>query len=253
MNRFKDKAIVITGGAGSIGKETAKHYVDEGAKVMLVDLDENALKNAKEEIGNNVEIQSADVADSSDVEAYVNAAKEKFGKVDAFFNNAAIEGDVKPLDEYPETMFDKVMMVNVKGMWLGLKYMFPVMKEQGHGSIVISSSVAGLQGSPNVVAYVTSKHALVGMMRTAALEGGPHGIRVNSIHPSPIDNRMMRSLEKGFSGDDPEAAKKQFEQSIPMGRYGKPEEVARLVLFLSSDESGFINGGTFTVDGGMTV
>lgn len=253
MNRFKDKAVVITGGAGSIGKEAAKQYVDEGAKVMLVDLDENALKKAKEEIGRNVETHAADVADCSDVQAYVNAAKEKFGKIDAFFNNAAIEGVVKPLDEYPEPMFDKVMMVNVKGVWLGLKYMFPVMKEQGQGNIVITSSVAGLQGSPNVVAYVTSKHALVGMMRTAALEGGPAGIRVNTVHPAPIDNRMMRSLEKGFSEDAPDAVKEQFEQTIPLGRYGKPEEVARLALFLSSDESQYITGATFAIDGGMST
>jgi len=144
------------------------------------------------------------------------------------------------------------MDVNVKGVWLGMKHAFPHMKNSG-GSVIITSSVAGLQGTPNVMAYVTSKHATIGAMKVGALEGAEHNIRVNSIHPSPVDNRMMRSLEEGFAPGGAEEAKKGFEQMIPLGRYGKNEEIASLALFLASDESKFITGSTYAIDGGLTA
>jgi NAD(P)-dependent dehydrogenase (short-subunit alcohol dehydrogenase family) len=150
-------------------------------------------------------------------------------------------------------MYDKVLSVNVKGVWLGLKHAFPHMKENGGGSVIITSSVAGLQGTPNVMAYVTSKHAVIGSMRVAALEGAEHNIRVNSIHPSPVDNRMMRSLEEGFAPGAAEEAKEGFEQMIPLKRYADNSDIADLVVFLASDESSFITGSTYSIDGGMTA
>lgn len=191
MNRLENKVAIITGGAGSIGRITAKLFVEEGAKVMLVDMNEKELEVVKSEIGGDtIKFCIADVSKASDVERYVNETVKAFGKVDIFFNNAGIEGVVKPLVEYPEEIFDKVMAVNVKGVWLGNKFVLPQMND--HGSIIITSSVSGLLGSANVSAYITSKHAAVGIMRATAMEAAHRRIRVNSVHPSPVDNRMMR-------------------------------------------------------------
>ena len=252
--RLKNKVAIITGGAGGIGLETAKLFLNEGAKgVLLVDLDEEMLKDAAKGLdSDNVAFFSADVSKSDEVKAYTEKAIEEFGQIDVLFLNAGIEGVVKPLTEYPEEMFDKVLDVNVKGVWLGMKHAFPHMKDTG-GSVIITSSVAGLQGTPNVMAYVTSKHATIGAMKVGALEGAEHNIRVNSIHPSPVDNRMMRSLEEGFAPGGAEEAKKGFEQMIPLGRYGKNKEIANLALFLASDESEFITGSTYAIDGGLTA
>lgn len=247
------KVVVITGGAGSIGQATAKLFLDGGAKVVLVDLTEDALQKAVDELGggDNVSLCAADVTNSQDVKNYVAKSVEKFGKIDAFFNNAGIEGIVKPIADYPEEDFDKVMAVNVRGVWLGCKYVLPEMNDGG--SIIITSSVSGLVGTPNISGYITSKHAVVGIMRALAVEAAPRGIRVNTVHPSPVDNRMMRSLEEGFSPGDGESAKKELEKLIPLGRYAKPEEIGQLVLFLASDASRFITGTRQVVDGGQTV
>lgn len=251
-NRLKEKTAVITGGAGAIGKSTAKRFLEEGASVLLVDLKEDDLKSAVDVLGGDrVYYAVADVSKADDVKNYAHAARQQFDKVDIFFNNAGIEGVVKPITEYPVEEFDKVMGVNVRGVWLGMKYMIPLMKDGG--SIIISSSVAGLRGTANVSGYVASKHALVGIMRTAALELAGNGIRVNAINPSPVDNRMMRSLEEGFSPDESKEAKKQFEQMIPMGRYAENEDIANLVMFLAGDESRFVTGTVNPADGGMTA
>jgi len=255
MKRFDKKTVVITGGSGSIGKITAAKFLKEGANIVLVDLDQEALEEAKKELGegNEVLIVKADVTSEKDTKNFVQKAKETFGGIDILFANAGIEGTVKPIVEYDNDEFDKVMQVNVKGVFLSIKHVIPALKAAGGGSIVISSSVAGMQGTPNTVAYVTSKHALVGLMRTAAKELAKDGIRVNTINPSPVDNRMMRSLEEGFAPGQAVEAKKSFEQTIPMGRYATPEEVADLVLFLAGDESKFITGTTNPIDGGLTA
>jgi len=255
MKRFEGKTAVITGGGGGIGSITGELMAKEGAKVLLVDLHEDDLKKTVEKINNpNVHYFAADVTDEKQVQAYAKKAEELFSHVDVFFNNAGIEGKVLPLEDYPSDLYRKVIDVNVHGVYYGLKYIFPLMKKSGKGgSVIITSSVAGIKGTPNVLPYVTSKHAIIGMMRSAALEGAPHKIRVNTVNPSPIDNRMMRSLEEGFAPGQGEEAKKSFEQSIPLGRYGTNEEVARLVLFLASDDSEFITGTVNPVDGDMTA
>lgn len=252
MKKLENKTVVITGGAGSIGKTTAKLFLAQGAKVMLVDLNEKSLKEAEKELDSkHVSYVVADVTKAKDVKHYAAAALKLFGKVDVFFNNAGIEGVVKPVIDYPEEIFDKVMAVNVKGIWLGNKYMVPIMKDGS--SIILSSSVAGIGGSPGVCAYVASKHAVVGLMRNLSLELAPRKIRVNTINPSPVDNRMMRSLEEGYAPSHGDKAKKGFMASIPLGRYAAPEEIASLVLFLAGDDSQYITGTTQVIDGGMNA
>ncbi len=250
MKQLENKVVIITGGAGSIGKTTARLFLDEGAKIMLVDTDKIQLKEIVNEFSNkNLLYCVADVSKAKDVEFYVNETIRLFGKIDVFFNNAGIEGVVKPIIDYPEEVFDKVISVNVKGVWLGNKYVLPKMKEGG--SIIITSSVAGLIGLANLSAYVTSKHALVGIMRSTAIEAAPLKIRVNTVHPSPVNNRMMRSIEDGHSSNETNDIKSMFEASIPLKRYAEPIEIAKLVLFLASDSSQFITGTTLVIDGGM--
>lgn len=248
VGRLQDKVAVITGGAGGIGKVTAKRFLDEGASVVLVDLFEDALAEAKKELGESVLTVQADVSKEEDVQKYVDETVEKFGKIDIFFNNAGIEGKVAPITEQKVEDFDKVLSVNVRGVFLGLQKVLPVMIKQASGSIINTSSIAGLGGSPNVSPYITSKHAVVGLTKAAAVESAPHGIRVNSIHPSPVNTRMMRSLETGLEVDEATMAK-----SIPLGRYGESDDIASLVVFLASDESTFITGSQYRIDGGMAA
>ncbi|QGN24275.1 SDR family NAD(P)-dependent oxidoreductase [Elizabethkingia anophelis] len=252
MAKLANKVAVITGGSGAIGSTTAKLFLNEGAKVVLVDINEEALSKVASELANpNVSYIVADVTKATDVQKYVEHTLKTFGKIDVFFNNAGIEGVVKPIAEYPEEAFDKLILVNIKGVWLGLKYVLPEMNDGG--SIINTSSVAGLSGTANMSAYVTSKHAVIGLTRTIALEAAPRNIRVNSIHPSPVDNRMMRSLEDGFAPGAGESAKQAFEATIPLKRYATNEDIANGVLFLSSDDSKFITGMKLVIDGGMTM
>ncbi|MCE4050091.1 MULTISPECIES: SDR family oxidoreductase [Bacillaceae] len=253
MSRLANKVALITGGAGGIGKVTAKRFLEEGAKVVLVDLFQEPLNQAKAELeafGEVIVIQ-ADVSQEEDVKNYVKKTVEKFGRIDVFFNNAGIEGKVAPITEQKVEDLDKVLAVNVRGVFLGLKHVLAVMKEQGSGSVINTSSVAGLSGSPNVTPYIASKHAVVGLTKATAVEVAPYKVRVNSVHPSPVNTRMMRSLEEGFAPGQAEAAKADMEKSIPLGRYGESEDISNLVLFLASDESAFITGVQYRVDGGM--
>ncbi len=252
MKKLKNKIAVITGGAGGIGKAAADRFLKEGGSVVLVDLKEEDLKEAAEELGGtDVYYVAADVSKVEDVKGYVNYVKEKFGRVDIFFNNAGVEGIVKPISDYPVEDYDKLMAVNVRGVWLGMKYVSPLMGDGG--SIIITSSVAGMGGMANMSPYVASKHALVGITRTLALELAASNIRVNAINPSPVDNRMMRSVEEGFGGGDVSAAKKKFEEMIPLGRYATNKDIADVVMFLASDESRFLTGIVLPLDGGMTA
>lgn len=255
MARLDGKVAIITGGAGGIGQATARLFVDEGASVVLVDVDAAALQAAVVAIGGDrVSAVAADVARADDSDRYVRAAIERHGGIDIFFANAGIEGVVAPLVEQPDDAFDRVLAVNVRGAWLGLKRVMAHMQERGAGgSIIITSSIAGVRGSPMLAPYAISKHAVIGLMRSAALAGAAHGIRVNTVNPSPVETRMMRSIEAGASPAAPERAKAERVGRIPLGRYGLPEEVAHLVLFLASDESRYCTGGVYMIDGGLTA
>ncbi|MFN8846660.1 MAG: SDR family NAD(P)-dependent oxidoreductase [Bdellovibrionales bacterium] len=254
MNKLENKVAVITGGSGGIGFATAKLFLAEGARVLLVDRDEKTLTQVCHSLGSqSAKYCVADVSKTSDVKNYVAAAIQHFGAIDILFDNAGIEGHASTLVDMSEEDFDRVLSVNIKGAWLGLKYCAPEMMKRGGGSIMITSSVAGLRGSPNLGHYVTSKHAVIGLMRSAAIELGPKKIRVNTINPGPINNRMMRSIEEQFAPGAGAQVKAGFELKIPLGRYGENEEVAKLALFLSSSDSEYLTGGTYVVDGGYTA
>jgi NAD(P)-dependent dehydrogenase (short-subunit alcohol dehydrogenase family) len=243
MSRLEGKVAVITGGAGGIGIAAAKRFVEEGAKVLLVDLDEQALVNASNEVGSNVSAYCvADVTSKADTDRFIQQAVDVFGGVDIFLANAGIEGEVIPFLEASEAMFDKVMAVNVKGM-----------QARGGGSIIITSSVAGIKGASMLAPYVTSKHAVIGLMRSAALAGAEHNIRVNTVNPSPVETRMMRSLEEGMMPEDTSAAHDRMSANIPLGRYAEPKDIANMMLFLASDESAFLTGGVYMADGGTSA
>lgn len=252
MKKLENKVAIITGGAGSIGKITAQLFLEEGAKVMLVDLTEDTLKTVVQEINSeHLKYCVADVSKAVDVENYINETVKLFGKIDVFFNNAGIEGDIKPITDYSEEIFDEVIAINVKGIWLGNKYALPQMKDGS--SIIITSSLSGILGSTNLSGYIASKHAVVGIMRSTAIEVASRKIRVNSIHPGPVNNRMMRSIEEGEVEGHAEEVKKHIENTIPFGRYAEPIEIAKLVLFLASDDSQYITGATHVIDGGMSA
>jgi NAD(P)-dependent dehydrogenase (short-subunit alcohol dehydrogenase family) len=255
MGRLDGKVAIITGGSGGIGLAAGRLFTREGARgVLLVDLQEEPLKNAVQSIGGAaVSYTVADVTQPEQVQAYVRTAVERYGGVDISLQNAGIEGVVQPITDYPIDIFDKVLAVNVRGVWLGLKYLMPEMKKRGGGSIIITSSVAGIRGTPGVSAYITSKHAVIGLMRTAALEGAEYNIRVNTVNPAPIETRMMRSLEEGFAPGEAVRAKERIAATVPLRRYGSPEEVAALMLFLASAESRYCTGGVYMVDGGISA
>lgn len=254
MEKFAGKVIIITGAAGGIGKVTAKKLAEQGAKLALVDLKLDAIQAVIAELGlneaNAIALQ-ANVANESEVKAYVDATVDKFGRIDGFFNNAGIEGITANVEDYPTETFELVINVNVKGAFLGLKYVVPVMKKQGYGSIVNTASGAGLIGSPGFVGYNSSKHAVIGMTRVVALETAAFGVRVNAVAPGVINTRMMRQIEKNTVPSDVEGAQKAFSAAVPMGRYGEPEEVANVALFLLSDDASYVSQSIYTVDGGQ--
>ncbi len=254
--QMQGKVCVVTGGAGSIGLTSAKLLLEEGAKVMLTDLSEAALKEAATKIGSgsdttNIAWCAADVTKSDQVKNAVALAVSRFGKIDVLFSNAGNFGTVAPISEYPEDVFDSVIAVHVKGAFLAAKHAVPHMNDGG--SIIITSSIVGVKGDPGVYGYITAKHAQVGLMRVLAKELAGRNIRVNTIHPGPVDNNFQLNVEKNLSGVIGRDATQFFNDIIPLHRHVRAEEVARSVLYLASDASSFTTGSLLMVDGGLSA
>ena len=245
------KVALITGAAGVIGSATAALFARRGAAIVAVDrpgADFTMLRSVLAQSERESFFVEADVTQEDDVRRYVATAIEAAGRIDIFFNNAGIEGPQASLADYPLAEFRRILEVNVVGVFLGLQAVLPLMQAQGSGAIVNTSSIAGMIGATNMAGYIASKHAVLGLTRVAALEGAPFGVRVNSVHPGFIDSRMLSDIATRLGGDAAGLA-----ASVPAGRLGTPEEVAKAVAFLASDESSYMNGSALVLDGGQTV
>ena len=256
--RFAEKVVIITGAAGDIGSAAVKRFASEGAAVVAVDMNETALQSlvaACESQGHSIISVVADVTQEDGVKRYVETAVNAHGSIDVLFNNAGIEGDCCCISEYDTAIFDRVMAVNVKAAFLGMKHVVPIMQGHGGGSIINAASVAGLSGAPGFSAYTASKHAVIGLTRSVAKQQGIHNIRVNAVCPSAVDGNMMNAVEQKMQPDseDTQELRKALQATVPLQRYAKPSDVVSIVAYLSSDEASFINGGVYTVDGGVTA
>lgn len=252
MALMDNKCCIITGGAGSLGLASAKLLLSEGARVLLVDRSREDLDKAAEGLEEDkVLTATADVTDADQTKAYIGKAIDAWGQLDVLFSNAGVSGTNAPITDYPEDIFDNVISVNVKGSFLACKYAIPHMTSGG--SIIVTSSIMGVQARPNSVGYITSKHALVGMVRCVAREVAGKNIRVNILAPGPIDNEFQAIIEERITKTTGIDGTAMLNQMIPLGRHAQPDEVAKSVLFLASDQSSFSTGSVFMADGGFNA
>jgi NAD(P)-dependent dehydrogenase (short-subunit alcohol dehydrogenase family) len=254
MGLLQDKVCVITGGAGSIGLASAKLFLAEGAKVTLVDLRDSDLERVLVALENNrASGFAADVSQAAQMKSAIDATCAFWGaKIDVLFSNAGNAGVVKPVTDYPEDVFDQVLAVHVRGAFLACKYGLPAMNDGG--SIIITSSIVGVRGDRGgSCAYVTAKHAQVGLMRSVAKGAASRRIRVNTLHPGPVDNEFQTAIERNISALTGRDATAMLNDGIPLHRHATPYEVARSALYLASDMSSFTTGTTLMVDGGSSA
>jgi NAD(P)-dependent dehydrogenase (short-subunit alcohol dehydrogenase family) len=252
---FQGQVAIVTGGAGGIGSAVARRLLRDGASVALVDVNTSRFDALKAELdggSSRVLALGADVAQESDVQSYVRGALDHFGRLDLFFNNAGIEGKLVNIVDCDAAEFDRVMAVNVRGVFLGLREVLRAFRQQGTGgAIVNTASIAGLRGAAGVAPYIASKHAVIGLTRTAALESAGFGVRVNAIAPGYIDTRMIQALNEARSPGNAQAAREAMIARVPLRRYGSPDEVANVVVWLLSKEASYITGSVHVVDAGL--
>ncbi|WP_276360383.1 SDR family oxidoreductase [Daejeonella sp. H1SJ63] len=248
-NQFKEKVAIVTGGSFGIGRATAIAFAKKGAKVAVVDwVEDSETLNVIKSLGGETIFIKCDISKPEDVKAMVEKTIATFGRLDYAFNNAGIEGNNGSVHECTEENWDKTIGINLKGIWLSMKYEIPEMLKQGKGVIVNCASIAGLVGFPGLPAYVASKHGVIGLTKTSALECAKLGIRVNAVCPGAIKTPMIDRI----TGNKKEV-EEQFAAMEPIGRLGQPEEVANSVLWLCSDDASFITGHAMAVDGGWVA
>jgi len=253
--RLDGRVAVVTGAAGVIGTATMHLLAERGARIVAVDRRDQNLKNAIVNLPASAQALgiAADVTDEAEVSGYVRAAVDAFGTIDVFYNNAGVEGEVKPITDYSLEAFRRVIDVNVTGVFLGLKHVLPVMLKQDKGSIINTASIAGLIGSPQLAVYSASKHAVIGLTKSAAWECTGTGVRVNCVCPGLIDSRMLSAILQGRNGGNAPVPTEKIVERIPARRLGLASEVASVVAFLASDEASYVSGSAYTVDGGRTA
>jgi NAD(P)-dependent dehydrogenase (short-subunit alcohol dehydrogenase family) len=253
MNRHQDRSIIVTGAAGSIGFATSEILAREGASVLLVDINAAKLAERTQALraqGRRVEQCVADCGEEADVKRYAQAALDAFGKIDGFFNNAGVEGKLAPTHEYDVAEFDRLMRVDLRGVFLGLRYVLPHMVQRGSGSVVNMASIGSERGLAGACAYNTAKHGVVGLTRTAASEVAQKGVRVNCVMPGVIETPLLVEIvEQLFHGDVQKGLAK-LGQVATLNRCGRPEEVGNVVSFLLSDDASYVNGAKWEIDGG---
>jgi NAD(P)-dependent dehydrogenase (short-subunit alcohol dehydrogenase family) len=246
------KVAVVTGAAGEIGSATIRLLAERGARIVAIDRDGDGLKRTVGDLPASTLAITADVSREDDVASYVKQATDAAGRIDIFFNNAGIEGDIAPITHYPLDTFRRVLDVNVVGVFLGMKHVLPVMTAQNSGSIINTASIAGMIGSAEIAAYTASKHAVIGLTRSAALECTQTNVRVNCVCPGLINSRMLSAITTGRNGGKPMPAEKAADR-IPARRLGLAKEVAAVVAFLASDDASYVSGASYPVDGGRTA
>jgi 3alpha(or 20beta)-hydroxysteroid dehydrogenase len=249
---LEGQVAVITGAANGFGLAVATRLAEEGAKLVLVDRDADRLNEAAEKLDGLAVV--ADVSQEGEVDGYVAAAVDAHGRIDLFFNNAGIEGRMAPMTELSVADFDRVWAVNARGVFMGLRAVLKVMKPQRSGVIVNTASMAAIKGAATFSPYIASKHAVLGLTKSAALEGARYGIRVNCVAPGHIDTRMARDLTAQINPDDPEGVFQNVSNSVPLyKRYGTATEVANVVVWLLSDQSEYVSGGLHLIDGALNA
>lgn len=253
--RLDGKVAVVTGAAGVIGSATMRLLAERGARIVAVDRKKAELKIAIKDLPASADplLVTADVTREEEVAEYVHAALDKFGTIDIFFNNAGIEGEVKPIQDYPLESFRRVLDVNVVGVFLGMKHVLPTMLKNKKGSIINTASIAGLMGSPHIAVYSASKHAVIGLTKSVAWECTNTGVRVNCVCPGLIDSRMLSTILQGRAGGNEPPPTEKIVDRIPARRLGQASEVAAVVAFLASDDASYVSGSHYTVDGGRTA
>jgi len=254
MEGLAGKAAIVTGAADGLGRATSRMMATKGARVLLVDIDEPRLAETEALIGDaggEAAVFRADVSDEAQVRAYVAEALSRFGRIDAFFNNAGMLHAGVPIIEYPIDTFDRVIAVNLRGVFLGLRFVLPVMIEQRAGSIINTGSMGSAGGVPGSSAYNASKHGVIGLTKTAAIEVAPTGVRVNAVLPGNIRTKMTKMVVSADTRADDAEAERLAARLAPQGRMGTPEEIADAVCFLASDAATHITGIELPVDGGI--
>lgn len=257
MNKLENKVIVITGAGMGLGLAAAKEAAKNGAWLSLVDYNEKALNEAKQSLSEEypetkVITIMADVSKEAEVKNYADETVKAFSRIDGFYNNAGIEGKQALMTDYDVEVFKKVIDINLMGVFYGMRYVIPVMQQQQYGRIVNVASVGGIRGVLNQTPYVASKHAVSGITKNAALEYGRYGITTNAIAPGAILTPMVAEAFRQVNPDDPKKAESEYAQFNPTKRLGLPEEVAKIVIFLLSEDCSYLNGQTIAVDGGQS-